>query len=223
MARAGAEVIAAGRSLARPRPSTSSPPTGLKARAARTSPSTTRRRRRTRLADARPPRHPRQQRRHHPPRRRRRLHRGRLGRGDRRQPQGRLLPLPGLRPRRLRPAGRRRHRQHRLAPLLPGRHPHPLLHRLQARRRRPDQAPRQRVGGARHQRQRHRARATSRPTTPRPCAPTPTARRRSSTASPPAAGASPSDIAGAAVFLASPAANYIHGTILPVDGGWLAR
>jgi 2-dehydro-3-deoxy-D-gluconate 5-dehydrogenase len=32
-----------------------------------------------------------------------------------------------------------------------------------------------------------------------------------------------SDIAGAAVFLASPAAKYIHGTILPVDGGWLAR
>jgi 2-dehydro-3-deoxy-D-gluconate 5-dehydrogenase len=33
----------------------------------------------------------------------------------------------------------------------------------------------------------------------------------------------PDDIAGAAVFLASPAAKYIHGTILPVDGGWLAR
>ena len=33
----------------------------------------------------------------------------------------------------------------------------------------------------------------------------------------------PEDIAGAAVFLASPAAKYIHGTILPVDGGWLAR
>ena len=32
-----------------------------------------------------------------------------------------------------------------------------------------------------------------------------------------------SDIAGAAVFLASPAANYIHGTLLSVDGGWLAR
>ena len=33
----------------------------------------------------------------------------------------------------------------------------------------------------------------------------------------------PADIAGAAVFLASPAARYIHGAILPVDGGWLAR
>lgn len=33
----------------------------------------------------------------------------------------------------------------------------------------------------------------------------------------------PDDIAEAAVFLSSPAAAYIHGTILPVDGGWLAR
>jgi 2-deoxy-D-gluconate 3-dehydrogenase len=33
----------------------------------------------------------------------------------------------------------------------------------------------------------------------------------------------PSDLAGAAVFLASPASDYVHGAILPVDGGWLAR
>lgn len=32
-----------------------------------------------------------------------------------------------------------------------------------------------------------------------------------------------SDIAEAAVFLASPAAAYVHGVVLPVDGGWLAR
>jgi 2-deoxy-D-gluconate 3-dehydrogenase len=35
--------------------------------------------------------------------------------------------------------------------------------------------------------------------------------------------AEPSDIGGAAVFLASPASDYVHGHILAVDGGWLAR
>jgi 2-deoxy-D-gluconate 3-dehydrogenase len=33
----------------------------------------------------------------------------------------------------------------------------------------------------------------------------------------------PKDLGGAAVFLASSAANYVQGIILPVDGGWLAR
>lgn len=33
----------------------------------------------------------------------------------------------------------------------------------------------------------------------------------------------PSDLAGTAVFLASDAANYLHGTIINVDGGWLSR
>ncbi len=33
----------------------------------------------------------------------------------------------------------------------------------------------------------------------------------------------PEDIGAAAVFLASPAARYIHGAVLNVDGGWLAR
>jgi 2-dehydro-3-deoxy-D-gluconate 5-dehydrogenase len=33
----------------------------------------------------------------------------------------------------------------------------------------------------------------------------------------------PSDLAGAAVFLSSQASDYVHGIVLPVDGGWLAR
>jgi 2-deoxy-D-gluconate 3-dehydrogenase len=33
----------------------------------------------------------------------------------------------------------------------------------------------------------------------------------------------PDDVAGAVVFLASPAADYVNGYTLAVDGGWLAR
>ena len=33
----------------------------------------------------------------------------------------------------------------------------------------------------------------------------------------------PEDLAGATIFLASDAAAYVHGAIIPVDGGWLAR
>jgi 2-dehydro-3-deoxy-D-gluconate 5-dehydrogenase len=31
------------------------------------------------------------------------------------------------------------------------------------------------------------------------------------------------DLAGAVVFLVSPASDYVHGAVLPVDGGWLGR
>ncbi|HEV6953634.1 MAG TPA: SDR family oxidoreductase [Promicromonospora sp.] len=34
---------------------------------------------------------------------------------------------------------------------------------------------------------------------------------------------SPEDVGGAVVFLASRAADYVHGHVLAVDGGWLAR
>ena len=33
----------------------------------------------------------------------------------------------------------------------------------------------------------------------------------------------PSDLAGAVIYLCSAASNYVHGHVLPVDGGWLSR
>ncbi|MES1202218.1 MAG: 2-dehydro-3-deoxy-D-gluconate 5-dehydrogenase KduD [Pseudomonadota bacterium] len=33
----------------------------------------------------------------------------------------------------------------------------------------------------------------------------------------------PGDLAGAAIFLASAASDYVNGAVIPVDGGWLAR
>jgi 2-deoxy-D-gluconate 3-dehydrogenase len=33
----------------------------------------------------------------------------------------------------------------------------------------------------------------------------------------------PEDLGGAVVFLASPASDFVHGVVLPVDGGWMSR
>ena len=40
---------------------------------------------------------------------------------------------------------------------------------------------------------------------------------------PPGRWGNPDDLIGAAVFLASPASDYVNGHILAVDGGWLVR
>ena len=89
--------------------------------------------------------------------------------------------------------------------------------------RRADQGARQRVGRARASTSTPSRPATSRPTTPRRCGMTRIARARSSSASRPGGGARPADLAGATVFLASPASDYVSGVVLPVDGGWLGR
>ena len=41
--------------------------------------------------------------------------------------------------------------------------------------------------------------------------------------SPAARWGQPKDVAGAALFLSSPASNYVTGTVLTVDGGWMSR
>ena len=33
----------------------------------------------------------------------------------------------------------------------------------------------------------------------------------------------PGDLGGAAVFLASQASDFVHGALIPVDGGWMGR
>jgi len=33
----------------------------------------------------------------------------------------------------------------------------------------------------------------------------------------------PEDIGEAAVYLLTPASRYLHGAVIPADGGWLAR
>ena len=112
---------------------------------------------------------------------------------------------------------------HRVAAELPGRHQRPGLRRGEVRHRRPDQGARERVGGARRQRQRASRPATSRPTTPRRCGTTRTGRRRSSTASRPAAGATPTTSPAPRSSSPRRASDYVSGVVLPVDGGWLGR
>ena len=112
---------------------------------------------------------------------------------------------------------------HRVAAELPGRHQRARLHGGQVRHRRPDQGARQRVGAARRERQRDRARLHRDRQHRRRCAPIPTARARSSSASPPAAGATPTTSPERRSSSRRRASDYVSGIVLPVDGGWLGR
>ena len=106
---------------------------------------------------------------------------------------------------------------------LPGRHQRPQLRRQQARGARRDARTRQRMGVERRERQRGRARATSPPTTRGRCGRTRSAREPILERIPAGRWGRPEDVVGAVVFLAAPASDYVHGTVLAVDGGWLSR
>ena len=86
-----------------------------------------------------------------------------------------------------------------------------------------DQGVGQRMGAARGQRQTRSRRATSRPTTPRPSRTTRGRSRSILERIPAGRWGRASDLAGATVFLASAASDYVDGIVLPVDGGWLGR
>ncbi|CAA9391450.1 MAG: 2-dehydro-3-deoxy-D-gluconate 5-dehydrogenase @ 2-deoxy-D-gluconate 3-dehydrogenase, partial [uncultured Rubrobacteraceae bacterium] len=109
-----------------------------------------------RLGDG-PSGRPREQRGHHPPRFGPGVRGGGLGGRHPGEPLGGLLPLPGRRAALRRAGGRREDNQHRLGPLLRGRHHRPLLRGLQSRHSEPHARARQRVGAPRYKRERPRA------------------------------------------------------------------
>ena len=118
----------------------------------------------------------------------------------------RVLPGAGGRAAMLARRARRQDHQHRLDALVPGRHPRAVLHREQERRRGPDPAAGQRVGGARASTSTRSRRATSRPTTPTALRADADAQRATILERIPAGRwGEPADLGGAAVFLASSA------------------
>ena len=179
------------------------------------------RRRRHRRRPVRPARHPGEQRGDDPSLAGDRAQRSRLGRRPAGQPAKRLLPLAG--------GGRachervrwRQDRQHRVDALLPGRHQRPVA----------TPPPRADVGGL--------TRALANEWAPLGInvnaiapgyiatdntAPLRADEDRSAAILgriPAGRWGTADDLHGAVVFLASDASAYVHGAILPVDGGWL--
>ncbi len=66
-------------------------------------------------------------------------------------------------------------------------------------------------------------RAMSSPTTPPPCVPMQDRSAAILARIPAGRWGDPSDIGDAVVFLLAPASAYMHGAVVPVDGGWLVR
>jgi len=166
-------------------------------------------------------RHPCEQRRNDRAGARSRPRRGHLGPSARGQPERTVLPRPAHRA----PDDRARAGEdhfHRVHAELPGRGPGAELHRRQVGGRRGRSRSVQRVGAAGHQRQRDRSGyiATDNTKALRADA----LRNRAILERIPAGRwGEPSDLSGATVFLASRASDYVCGTVLPIDGGWLAR
>ena len=167
-------------------------------------------------------RHPRQQRRHDRARPGSRARRRALGSRARGEPDCAVRARARARPRHGR-ARERQDRVRRLAALVPGRHQRAGLHGEQVGRRRPDEGARERVGRARRQRQRRRARLRRAPTTRRRCRTTRTRYEQILARIPAGRWADAGGHRRRHRLPGSPAADYVHGVVLPVDGGWLAR
>ena len=118
---------------------------------------------------------------------------------------------------------RRQDHQHRLDAVLPGRHPRAVLHRQQERRARA--SPRLLANEWAAKGINVNAIAPGYFATNNTAAlrADETRNRQILERIPAGRWGKPSDLGGAAVFLASRASDYVHGAVLPVDGGWLAR
>ena len=102
------------------------------------------------------------------------------------------------------------------------RHPRAVLHGREARRCRSHQAAGERMGRQGHQRERDRARLCAHRRDAGAAGRSGAQRAAAVRAFRPAAGASPPTLAARRYSLSSRRSDYCHGTILVVDGGWLA-